>query len=84
MKLSVPLLYPGVPAGLTPFRGLVPLGRRNLVLILPPHNLYEGGWINKRNIKKIKNIQELPRLEGASVGCAGSRNSQPTRPGDET
>jgi hypothetical protein len=34
-KLSVPFLYPGVPAGLTPFRGLVPLGRRNLVPILP-------------------------------------------------
>jgi hypothetical protein len=31
-KLSVPFLYPGVPAGLTPFRGLVPLGRRNLVV----------------------------------------------------
>ena len=27
-KLSVPFLYPEVPAGLTPFRGLVPLGRR--------------------------------------------------------
>jgi hypothetical protein len=24
------------------------------------------------------------RLEGASVGCAGCRNSQPTRPADET
>ena len=35
-KLSVPFLYPGVPAGLTPFRGLVPLGQRNLVPILPP------------------------------------------------
>ena len=34
-KLSVPFLYPGVPAGLTPFRGLGPLGRRNLVPILP-------------------------------------------------
>ena len=33
-KLSVPFLYPGVPAGLTSFRGLVPLGRRNLVPIL--------------------------------------------------
>ena len=32
-KLSVPFLYPGVPAGLTPFRGL---GRRNMVPILPP------------------------------------------------
>ena len=35
-KLSVPFLYPGVPAGLAPFRRLVPLGRRNLVPILPP------------------------------------------------
>ena len=42
-KLSVPFLYPGVLAGLTPFRGLVPVGRRNLVPILPPaHPL--GGW----------------------------------------
>jgi hypothetical protein len=32
-KLSVPFLYPGVPAGLTPFRGLVPLGQRNLLNI---------------------------------------------------
>jgi hypothetical protein len=37
-KLSVPFLYPGVPARLTPFRGLVPLGRRNLVPILPPEH----------------------------------------------
>jgi hypothetical protein len=49
-KLSVPFLYPGVPTGLTPFRGLVPLGRRNR------HTLCEGGWTNKRNIKKIKTI----------------------------
>jgi hypothetical protein len=42
-KLSVPFLYPGVPAGLTSFRGLVPLGRRNLVPILPPvHPLWGG------------------------------------------
>jgi len=39
-KLSVPFLYPGVPAGLTPFRGLLPLGRRNLVPILPRHTLW--------------------------------------------
>jgi hypothetical protein len=32
-KLTVSFLYPGVPAGLTPFRGLV---RRNPVPILPP------------------------------------------------
>jgi hypothetical protein len=29
-------IYPGNPAGLSPFRGPVPLGRRNLVPILPP------------------------------------------------
>ena len=28
--------------------------------------------------------RELLRLEGASVGCAGCINSQPTRPADET
>jgi hypothetical protein len=28
--------------------------------------------------------RELLRLEGASVGCAGCKNSQPTRPADET
>jgi hypothetical protein len=35
-KLSVPFLDTGVPAGLAPFRELVPLGRRNMVPILPP------------------------------------------------
>jgi hypothetical protein len=44
-KLSVPFLYPGVPAGLTPFRGL---GRRNLVPILPPaHPLGRGQFVCK-------------------------------------
>ena len=49
-KFSVPFLYPRVPAGLTPFRGLVPLGRRNLVPILPPAHplfiyiLHWPGW----------------------------------------
>ena len=42
-KLSVPFLYPGVPAGMTPFRGLVPQGRRNLVPILPPAHPLWGG-----------------------------------------
>jgi hypothetical protein len=28
--------------------------------------------------------RELLRLEGASIGCAGYINSQPTRPSDET
>jgi hypothetical protein len=32
-KLSVPFLYPGVPAGLTPFRGLVPLGRSDRMVV---------------------------------------------------
>ena len=43
-KLSVPFLYPGVPAGLTPFRELVPLGRRNLVPILPPAHPLGGAF----------------------------------------
>ena len=43
-KLSVPFLYPGVPAGLTPFKGLVPLGRRNLVPILSPAHPLGGGF----------------------------------------
>ena len=55
-KLSVPFIYFGVPAGLTPIRGLVPLGRRNLVPILPPAQPLGGGCTNKRNIKKIKTI----------------------------
>jgi hypothetical protein len=42
-KLSVPFLFPGVPAGLAPFRGLVPLGQRNLVPILPPTHPLGGG-----------------------------------------
>ena len=48
-KLSVPFLYPWVPAGLTPFRGLVPLGRRNLVPILPPAHPLWGGFRNVRS-----------------------------------
>ena len=39
-KLSVPFLYAGVPAGLTPFRELVPLGRRNWCLFYPRHTLW--------------------------------------------
>ena len=31
-----------------------------------------------------RNGTEFLRLEGASVGCAGCINSQPTRPSDET
>ena len=48
-KLSVPFLYPGVPAGLTPFRGLVPLGRRNLV-----HNGQQ-----KKNKKTNDDLQDI-------------------------
>ena len=46
-KLSVPFLYLGAPMGLTPFRGLVPLGQRNLVPILPPAHPLGGliGWV---------------------------------------
>ena len=54
-KLSVPFLYPGVPAGLTSFRGLVPLGRRNLVPILPPAHLIQS-WGIFHKIHKIKTI----------------------------
>ena len=43
-KLSVPFLYPGIPVRLTPFRGLVPLWRRNLVpILLSAHTLGGGG-----------------------------------------
>jgi len=52
-KLSVPFLYLGVPAGLAPFRGLVPLGRRNLVPTLPPAHPLGGG----QNSLKIPNQQ---------------------------
>jgi hypothetical protein len=47
-KLSVPFLYPGVPARLAPFRRLVPLGRRNLVPILPPAHPLGG---SKKSLK---------------------------------
>ena len=58
-KLLVPFLYPGVPAGLAPFRGLVPLGQRNLVPILPPaHPLGEGLHNIKTDIiVAIRNLQ---------------------------
>jgi hypothetical protein len=52
-KLSVPFLFPGVPAGITPFRGLVLLGRRNLVPILPRHTLWEGGTIKEKESPNI-------------------------------
>ena len=37
------LYTPGFPQGWPPFRGLVPLGRRNLVPILPPPHPPWGG-----------------------------------------
>ena len=46
-KLSVPFLYPGIPAGWHLFRGVVSLGRRNLVPILPRHTLWEVGRCSK-------------------------------------
>ena len=39
------LYTPGFLQGWPPLRGLVPLGRRNLVPILPPHTLHEGGFL---------------------------------------
>ena len=39
-----PISIPGVPAGLTPFKGLVPLERRNLVPILSPAHPLGGGF----------------------------------------
>jgi hypothetical protein len=44
-KFLVPFLYPGVPARLTPFRGLVPLGRKTWCLFYPRHTLWEGGFL---------------------------------------
>jgi hypothetical protein len=61
-KLSVPFLYPGVPVGLTPCRGLVPLWRRNLVpILLSAHTLGRGRPIfnlNKHKKTEIKIILE--------------------------
>jgi hypothetical protein len=48
-KLSVPFLCFGVPAGLTPFRGL---GQRNLVPILPP--------AHPQKIKPRSRVERLP------------------------
>ena len=64
-KLSVPFLYPGVPAGLTPFRGLVPLGRRNLVPILPPAYPLGGGWNHWRTkINKTRKHNTRQKIKG--------------------
>ena len=52
-----PISIPRVPAGLTPFRGLVPLGRRNLVPILPPAHPLGGGW--GRAIEWVKSIKKM-------------------------
>ena len=53
-KLSVPFLYPGVPMGLTPFRGLVPIGQRNLVPILPPAHPLGGEWDEIQSVWLLK------------------------------
>ena len=63
----------------------------------PPHRGCAGGRIDTRFLRPRgtsplkggnpgvqKWDRELLRLEGASVGCAGCKNSQPTRPADET
>ena len=51
-KLSIPFLYPGVPARLAPFRGLVPLERRNLAHILPPAHPLGGGIRNQCSLQE--------------------------------
>ena len=61
-KLSVPFLYPGVPAGLTPFRGLVSLGRRNLVPILPPAHPLWGGLRSKEQDVARYVVLRIPPL----------------------
>jgi hypothetical protein len=58
-KLSVPFLYPGVPAGLAPFRRLVPLGRRNLVPILPPAHPLGGGLSRMSSLSGRMNIARV-------------------------
>jgi hypothetical protein len=59
-KLSVLFLYAGVPAGLTPFRELVPLGRRNWCLFYPRHTLWEGGSSVEIPIKPRSRVERLP------------------------
>jgi hypothetical protein len=68
-KLSVPFLYPGVPAGLTPFRGLVPLGRRNLVPILPPAHPLGGGSFWMEGGAVGHNIERGPLEDHPSQIC---------------
>jgi hypothetical protein len=60
-KLSVPFLYPGVPAGLTPFRGLVPLGWRNLVPILPPAHPLWGGVVEEAGVPREDFVSFRPQ-----------------------
>ena len=58
-KLSVPFLYPGVSAGLAPFRRLVSLGRRNLVPILPPAHPLGGGLSRMSSLSGRMNIARV-------------------------
>ena len=70
-KLSVPFLCHGVPAGLTTFRGLVPIGWRNLVPILPPAHPLGGGVIIQYDINLIKNLKNAlyltPKIEQGMI-----------------
>ena len=60
-SLSVPFLYPGVPAGLTPFRGLV---RRNLVPILPPAlPLGVGDFVRTVPKSNRKNVETETKMD---------------------
>jgi hypothetical protein len=76
-KLSVPFLYPGVPTGLTPFRGLVPLGRRNLVPILPPAHPLGGGChdITAILLKVALNIINQTKPSNTSIPLRNIRSS---------
>jgi hypothetical protein len=49
-------LYPGVPVGLTPFRGL---GQRNLVPILPPAHPMGGGQDHRITLMMSGSIGDL-------------------------
>jgi hypothetical protein len=55
-KFSVPFPYPRVPAGLALFRGIVPLGRINLVPILPLAHPVGGGSFMSKLLLRFQNI----------------------------
>ena len=68
-KLSVPFLFPRVPAGLTPFRGLVPLGWRNLVPIQDAKN-------NRSQDKNNKSQDKNNRSQDAKNNRSQDKNNR--------